>query len=145
MFLVIYRKVRSVFTLSKTIISDFWTQSALTHTAVYSIHCTPYMEQYTLSNVHFCLTLKTLFTCQQQLCGLLPQISQTSSLGCKRLPHSTASQKQTFHYITALLLAHQFGEVLLNSVLCRLVQCSLGMPQAKLMSILFNKLNARIL
>ena len=34
MFLVWHRKVGVVFTLSKTIISDFWTQSALTHTAV---------------------------------------------------------------------------------------------------------------
>ena len=34
MFSRLHRKVRIVFTLSKTIISDFWTQSALTHTAM---------------------------------------------------------------------------------------------------------------
>ena len=34
MFFVLHRKVGIVFTLSKTIISDFWTQSALTYTAV---------------------------------------------------------------------------------------------------------------
>ena len=36
MFSGLDRKVGRVFTLSKTIISDFWTQSALTHTAVAS-------------------------------------------------------------------------------------------------------------
>ena len=51
MFLVLHRKVGIVFTLRKTIISDFWTQSALTHTALQSSaeqhttnkgqHCTP--------------------------------------------------------------------------------------------------------
>ena len=34
MFSGLHRKVGIVFTLSKTIISDFWTQSALTHTAL---------------------------------------------------------------------------------------------------------------
>ena len=34
MFLVLHRKVGIVFTLSKAIISDFWTKSTLTHTAV---------------------------------------------------------------------------------------------------------------
>ena len=34
MFSGLYRKVGIVFTLSKTIISDFWTQAALTHTAL---------------------------------------------------------------------------------------------------------------
>ena len=39
MFSVLHRKVGSVFILSKTIISDFWTQSALTalHCAVYYV------------------------------------------------------------------------------------------------------------
>ena len=34
MFSGLHRKVAIVFTLSKIIISDFWTQSALTHTAM---------------------------------------------------------------------------------------------------------------
>ena len=34
MFLVLHKKVGSVPTLGKTIISDFWTPSALTHTAM---------------------------------------------------------------------------------------------------------------
>ena len=34
MFSVLHRKVGIVFSLSKTIISDFWTQSDLTHTDV---------------------------------------------------------------------------------------------------------------
>ena len=36
MFSVLNRKVETIFTLSKTIISDFWTPSTLTHTA---LHC----------------------------------------------------------------------------------------------------------
>ena len=48
MFLVLHRKVGLVFTLSKTIISDFWTQSALTYTAVYSKICTYCTLQFTV-------------------------------------------------------------------------------------------------
>ena len=34
MFLVLYRKVGSIFTMSKAIMPDLWTPSALTHTAM---------------------------------------------------------------------------------------------------------------
>ena len=37
MFWVLHRKVGIVFTLSKTISFDFWTQSALTHSGVRQI------------------------------------------------------------------------------------------------------------
>ena len=36
MFLVFHRKVGTIFTLNKTTISDFWSQSTLTHNA---LHC----------------------------------------------------------------------------------------------------------
>ena len=51
------------FTLSKTIISDFWTQFASTHTALYSVNsalytviCTLYTVHSTLLTVHCNLT-----------------------------------------------------------------------------------------
>ena len=38
MFLVLHRKFKTIFTLSKIIISDFWTPSTLTHTALSHCH-----------------------------------------------------------------------------------------------------------
>ena len=44
MFSGLHWKVGIVFTLSKTIISDFWTQSALTHTAVSTLNSTELLQ-----------------------------------------------------------------------------------------------------
>ena len=46
MFSGLHRKVGIVFILSKAIISDFWTQSALTHTALCctALHCITVMH-----------------------------------------------------------------------------------------------------
>ena len=55
MFLVLHRKVGIVFTLSKTIISDFWTQSTLTHTALHTAYSTLYTKHFILHTSHFTL------------------------------------------------------------------------------------------
>ena len=65
MFSGLHRKVVIVFTLSKTIISYFWTQSALTHTAVCSVQCAVSGVQCALLVQPLLLLPTPVVSCQQ--------------------------------------------------------------------------------
>ena len=59
MFLVLHRKVGIVFNLSISILSDFWTQSTLTHTALAVLkHFTAVLQHYNCWALRCCTALQ---------------------------------------------------------------------------------------